>query len=427
MIIESIDRIAKFLRCRSLSGFKVGPQSFTRDGPLHPELLIAVLLYMVADGGRRGYRHLLEAFWDDAKSQGLRMPQEKPISAAAFCNARRKVRAGALRVLLHDAADAFDRQHGGRHRFHGRRVLAVDGSKMPVQRTDELWEAFGSSPDALTPQVLVTTLFDVIAKVPVDSTVAPFASDEREQLGRLVGRLRPFDVLVLDQGYPSYAIIAMLRERKVDFVMRVPTRQGFSVVEEFARSRQNEANVVLIPTKWSEAHGHGPFSLRLVRRDGPDGEPQVFLTSLPSRSFPRSVILELYRRRWQVELFFRLEKSAYLGHGQFHARNPEGVRQEVFALLLFVALSRILIAAAAQIHAVPYERISQKGALLAAADRFIVLLLHGDTQRARHILQALLTRISRCLDQHKRQRVFPRRSFKPRSRWGPNGNIHQPN
>jgi len=31
------------------------PRHFSRDGPLTPELLTTLLLYMVADGNRRGY------------------------------------------------------------------------------------------------------------------------------------------------------------------------------------------------------------------------------------------------------------------------------------------------------------------------------------------------------------------------------------
>jgi len=415
-------RIARLLTSRSASGFKLGPESFTRGGPLNPELLISILLYMVADGGRRGYRHVLEAFWDDARSQGLRLPREDPVSGAAFCNARHKLKASALRVLLHDAAGAFDRQHGARHRFHGRRILAVDGSKIPVQRAAELWDEFGGPGQGYTPQVLVSTLFDVIAKVPVDASVAPYASSEREELSRLMDRLRPRDVLVLDQGYPSYEVIGMLLDRKVDFVMRVTTSSGFPAVEDFLRSGRDASQVVLVPSVHSGARGQGPFALRAVRADGPDG-PQVFLTSLSCSRFPRTDILELYRRRWEVELFYRLEKGDYLGHDQFHARNPDGVRQEVFALLLFVALSRTLMAAAAQIHGVPYQRLSQKGALLAAAHRFTVLLLHRHPDHARETLTALLRRISRCLDERRRQRAFPRRSFKPRPRWGPNGHI----
>lgn len=423
-IQDSIVRIANFLTSSSSSGFKLGPESFTRGGALRPELLIALLVYMVADGGRRGYRHLLEAFWDDAKDHGVRLPQDQPISAAAFCNARRKLKASALRVLLHDVADAFDQRHGAQHRFRGRRVLAVDGSKISTQRADELWDEFGGPTSSHAPQILVTTLIDVIAKVPVDATVAPFAGSEREQLGRLLDRLRPHDVLVLDQGFPSYEMFELLSSRQIDFVMRTAVKGGFSAVESFVRSGQDQADLLLVPASRSSARHLGPFKVRAVRRDGPGGEPQVFITSLARKAFSRDDVIELYRRRWEVELFFRLEKGTYLGHDQFHARNADGVRQEVFALLLFVALSRTLMAAAAEIHDVPYERISQKGALLGAATRFTVLLVHAHPDQARKLLAELLGRISRCLDKYRRRPSYPRRSFKPRPRWAAFGHSH---
>ena len=408
------------------SEFKLGRESFTRAGALSPELLISLLLYMVADGGRRGYTHLLEAFWADASDQGVNLPQKQPLSSAAFCNARHKLKPGALRALLHDTASAFDRQHGAQHRFNGRRVLALDGSKIPVQRSPDLWQEFGGPSNGHTPQILVATLFDVLAKVPLDASVAPYASSEREQLLCLLDRLRPRDVLVLDQGFPSYEVIDKLLERKVDFVLRMPVTGNYSGLQDFLRSGRYDHDIRLVPSEQGDAGHLGPFALRVVRRDGPDGKAQVFLTSLPRSSFPRADILDLYRRRWEVELFFRLEKGEYLGHHQFHARNADGVRQEVFALLLFVTLSRTLMAAAAEIHHVPYERISQKGALLAAATRFIVLLLQRTPERATKTLHALLRRIARCLDELRRDRSCPRRSFKPSSRWGPQGRVFDP-
>ena len=55
------------------------PRDFSRGGPLQPELLTTLLLYMVGDAGRSGYRHLLDAFWDEARSYGLELPTDKPV------------------------------------------------------------------------------------------------------------------------------------------------------------------------------------------------------------------------------------------------------------------------------------------------------------------------------------------------------------
>lgn len=408
------------------SDFKLGRESFTRDGTLSPHLLISLLVYMAADGGRRGYQHVLDAFWEDAKINHVPLPVDRPVSAAAFCNARKRLTATVVQQLLRDTSDAFDRAHGPRHRLHGRRVLAVDGCKIPLQRAPGLWEEFGGPSDGYTPQILISVLFDVIAKMPVDATVAPYGSDERAQLSHLLASTRDGDILVLDQGYPSYVIIDLLIDNSLDFVIRVPPTGGFPAVEEFVRSGRDEANIVLTPSPNSPAHILDSRRLRAVRRLGPDGEPQVFLTTLPRSQFCHATICDLYQRRWQIELFYRLEKSDYVGHRQFHAKNPEGVRQEVFAFLLFIAISRTLMAAASEVSSAPYERISQKSAILATSRALTAILLETDTARARVILACLLSRIAARLDPKPRRRSCPRRSFKPKSRWGPQGHVHDP-
>jgi hypothetical protein len=405
------------------SEFKVGRESFTRDGTLAPELVISLLVYMAADGGRRGYQHVLDAFWHDAKLNDVPMPVDEPVSAAAFCNARKRLGAAAVRQLLLETSRHFDAQHGAHHGVHGRRVLAVDGCKLALQRAPELWQEFGGPTDGHVPQMMVSVLFDVIAKIPVDAVTAPCASDERALLSLLLPSTREGDILVLDRGYPSYVLFDLLLEHGLDFIVRVPVAGGFPAVEEFVRSGQHEAEIVLEPAPGSPARILGARKLRAVRRLGPDGEAQVFLTTLPRAQFPHALICDLYHRRWQIELFYRPEKSAYVGHRQFHAKYPEGVRQEVFAFLLFTAITRMLMAAASRTSKVPYARISQKRAILATARALTALLLETTPDRARQILAALRSRITARLDPEHRRRACPRRSFRPRSRWGPNGRV----
>jgi len=52
-----------------------------------------------------------------------------------------------------------------------------------------------------------------------------------------------------------------------------------------------------------------------------------------------------------------------------------GVEQEVYAQLLFVAITRQLMAAVAHAAEVPYDRLSQKGAILAVGDHLTRLVL----------------------------------------------------
>ena len=80
-------------------------------------------MFMVADGNKRGYRHLLDAFWDEARSYGLPLPTEIPVSAPSFCTARHKITSDLLRHMIHEISSTFFDKSAEEsdRRWHGRR------------------------------------------------------------------------------------------------------------------------------------------------------------------------------------------------------------------------------------------------------------------------------------------------------------------
>lgn len=175
---------------------------------------------MIADGNRRGYALLLDGFWDEARSHSLPLPTEKSISAPAFCTARRKISPDLLRQLLQLVREEFHKEFDAESRWHGRRVFAVDGVKINLQRHPDLETAFGGPDGAHCPQVLTSMLFDVCAKMPVDLQLSSYASCERQHMLAMLSHIDAGDVLVLDRGYPSHEVFQVLRQRDVDFLIR---------------------------------------------------------------------------------------------------------------------------------------------------------------------------------------------------------------
>ena len=384
-------------------------------------MLVPFLLYMVADANRRGYRHLIDSFWDEAQSFGLALPCEEPVSSSALCKARHKITPELMRALLHQASDSFDAQFGADKRWHGRRVFAVDGSKVNIQRGDELARAFGVPNGAHCPQVLVSTLFDLVSKVPHDMTVAPHASCERTEMVQMLERLSPGDILVLDRGYPSFEVMRILIDEKIEFVIRVPLRNTFAAIDDLILGGSDDRRITIQPPKSGQMTDHEPVAVRALRIPVPGSEPTILLTSLRRSEFSRFQIAELYRMRWEVEEFYKLMKSNYLGQGQFHAKSAAGVSQEIHAVALFVAITRYLMAAAAEEHDTPYEELSPKSGSLGLAAYVLRITLACDAEQAVPFLDQVLRRIIRTKDTKRPGRRHPRRSFKPWRKWGPCG------
>lgn len=397
------------------------PRDFSRGGPLSPELLVTLLLYMVGDANRRGYRHLLEAFWDEARAHGLPLPCEQPISAASFCEARPKITPQLLKHVLHElAVGAFAPRSVCQQRWHGRRVFAADGSKLNLRRSDELRRAFGAPHDANCPQALVTVLFDVCAKLPVDVEVAPYASGERVQLLTMLESLEAGDLLVLDRGFPSHEIVQALVSRGVDFLMRLPACHTFAVVDELRDGRANDLLVTIRPGKGSPERWT-PVQLRAVKLRTPNGSESYFLTTLRREEVGAKDLAKLYHLRWEVEEYYKLFKSEYIGQGLYRSTSQSGVLQEIHALVLLLAITRLCMSAAAKASGSVYDDVSQKGAVLATAAHLARLLLAPTPGRALREVEALLRRIARVREPRRPGRSHPRRSYRPARRWGPTG------
>ena len=374
---------------------------------------------MVADGNRRGYTEVLEHFWTNACNWGLKLPQSRPVSAAAFCKARRKLPSSLLRDLLKIVNGRFVQDFGSRYQWRGRRVFAIDGTKLNVKATEELGIKFGKPHCGRHPQVLVCTLYDVLSELPVDQVQLPCNCDERFSFDSLLDHLSAGDLLILDAGYPSFGVFQELMARGIDFLIRVPA--FFSTVSATRHDRVIKQG----PPKNNPEHtGADPIELRALRVEI-DGKSRFFVTTLPKTTASHRELTQLYRKRWNIEELYKALKDDTIGQNLFRSETSDGVIQELLLSALYVAISRYLCAATRASDPVAQDgveiRDSLKTAVLALSDSLAILILDTASKRRHQALLGLLQRITRGRHRHRPGRSFPRRSLKPLPRWDHRG------
>ena len=305
-------------------------------------------MFMVADGNRRGIRHLLPDFWEEAHEYELPLPSLKPVSASAICQARARLNPEVFRQLLYALSESSEGADGNEfERWRGRRVFAVDGAKINLRRSPELEREFGVPNDSHCPQILMSALVDVCSRTPFDVEVSGFCGSEGEHLLLMLDSLEKGDLLILDRGYPSHEIL------------------------------QSCASA---------------------------GD-----------------IKELYHMRWEAEEYFKLFTSEFAGQKQFRSTSAHGVRQEVAALTLFIAISRILARAANERLPEQQGFVSQKEAVLTFAKYLTRIFLAPNPAYARRSVDRAMQRMLATRDKPRPGRSHPRRSFRPTSKWCPRG------
>ena len=147
---------------------------------------------------------------------------------------------------------------------------------------------------------------------------------------------------VMDRGYLDFGGLARLHEGGVFFVVRSKCHLNFRVIASRPVDKTTglrcDQTVLLGRGRTRAAF---PTRLRRVRVYDPlAARSLVFLTN--QFELPASTVAELYRRRWQVELFFKWIKG-HLRLRAFLGRNENAVRLQVWSAIcayLLVAIAK---------------------------------------------------------------------------------------
>lgn len=305
----------------------MAPNAFVRERRLPLPRLVAFLV----NAPRAGLQSELDAFFDHA----LGSSEARPVSKSALCQARRQLRPAALRELMAHSGRIFA-THSQVPQWHGRRVLALDGSTLRVPDVPECAEVFGgmnTSCGRFRPLARASALLDVARGAFVDAALGGFGEDERTLARQHLPHLGPQDLLLMDRGYPSREWFAELVARGVAFCARISERI-WSVVARFARGRRNDA-VADLGTPGA------PLPLRLLRVKRPDGSRLVMVTNLFDKTLDPETFADLYRTRWRIEEAFKLIK-ARLQVENWSGILPHTVEQDFYASLLRANCAAVL-------------------------------------------------------------------------------------
>lgn len=212
----------------------------------------------------------------------------------ALCKARQRLPKNTFSLLNSQIVD----QHANMSR-----VFAIDGSKVRVPAGFHKYGYKSRTNDQEVPRKAKKSISMLSALVDVDSKVCfdyTFTKHFNERLCVLhhLEKLRDGDTIILDRGYFSADLYNKCRARGVHVVFRLK-KDSFRYVKHFYQSRYQDQQISVVVAKQM-------IQIRLVKYFI-KGKVYVLGTSLTDT--PTSVLQQLYKKRWNVELCFRKLKS----------------------------------------------------------------------------------------------------------------------
>jgi hypothetical protein len=306
----------------------------------------------------------------------------RPCSAdtGAYCTAREQLPEEGCLQLLRDTGRHVDEQAPQEWRWHGRRVLDVDGSTITMPDTPanqaEYPQLAAQRPGCGFPIARIVAVFSLAVGTVLDAAIGKYQGKETGEnslFRTLHPLLREGDVVLADRYFSGWFDLALLWRRGADVVIRKhqlrPTdfRTGI-------RLGPNDHQVIwrkpARPAWMSrEQYASLPDCLTLrevrvqVKQKGFRTRVLVVVTTLlDAAKYAAAEIAQLYRRRWQAELNLRSLKIV-LQMDHLRCKTPHRVRNELYIHLVAYNLVRQLLSIAAfQAEKEPWM-ISFKGTL----------------------------------------------------------------
>lgn len=240
----------------------------------------------------------------------------------SFSEARQKIHYQAFQEIFQQGVTLGLSATDGKT-FHGYRLLAIDGSTIPLKKSDELREYFAqTTPVSNEIYGRISCVYDVLNQMILDAQLSPFHDGERllasNSIEKVESDFTGKRIYLMDRGYWQNALYVKILSLGHSIVARVRNH----MTKELKRGSPSV-------TVSSDSE---KYTLRVVRFLLPSGETETLVTNLSVHEFPDQDIIHLYSLCWGVETVYDGLKNL-LCMNSISSKTVLTVYQDFYAIL----------------------------------------------------------------------------------------------
>jgi hypothetical protein len=350
------------------------------------------------------------------------------VSEEAFVQARHRMPFAFWINLIIVLGEKFEEQHQSLLKFHGFRVLAIDGTCIELQNWKRLRDHFGTAKNARglqNAQARMVMLQFPFVRVPYRYELCPLDQGEVSIARRLTQHLCTNDLLLLDAGFWSYGLLWDVQNRGAFFA--IPLKGKRINLTSVCPHGKDDKEVIWTPqdsrSQWKKENLPRSMHLRMITYQISGFRPQNLLTNVlrPSQISREDWVRlatdctekgqfqpGLFHRRWEIETTYRELKVDQKMEGNLRGRTPESIQFEIAGHVVLYHLLRSLMVEAALKHGIDPLRLSFLNALRELL-QIHTSLVTANPQWACILFQRLLDRIAEHQVPNRPGRSYPRR------------------
>jgi hypothetical protein len=265
----------------------------------------------------------------------------RPVSLGSFSAAQHLLDVELLdQVFGRLSEQVLQRPEQVDRRLAQREWLAQDGSVWPALAR-MAWAMYGVGPKGTAKGVRLHLTFNLVKDKPQKVRITPGQTSERKIWKE---QWRKGEAYVGDRHFSqNYRLLAQLQDKDCVFILRLKDNATIVVEEELELSAQDRAHGV-VRQAWGRLGAEEKWRsirVRIVWIESAKG-PVILVTNLSVAEAGADLVGQIYRWRWQIELFFRWVKCI-LGCRHWLAESPSGTRIQIYLALIAALLFQLYV------------------------------------------------------------------------------------
>lgn len=339
------------------------------------------------------------------------------VAPSSVAQARARVGSEPVKWLFERCATNWSARSADAHRWRGLALYGIDGTSLRVPDSPENRAEFGghggrNGTHSGYPLVRLAALMVLPSHVLAASNFGPFDGSHELALAEpFLNSIPANSLTILDRGFfGAPLLLGIAKKTNRHWLVRGKSNMSVRVVEKLGpRDEIVEFETSHHARKQDESLPK-TFQARRIHYKQRGFDEVILLTSLHDpAAYPRDEIIALYHQRWEIELGYDEIKTEILEREEsIRSKKPDGVRQEIWGILLAYNLVRVEIEAVAREAKVPPTRISFVECLRLIRDEWMWLAV-TNAGAIPSRLAALRASIKRyILPERREKRRYPR-------------------
>jgi hypothetical protein len=280
-----------------------------------------------------GYRQV----WSKLTSGLAALPGSTP-SVSALRQARQRLGPRPLRALF-DVIRGPAATTASQVRWRGLLLTVIDGTTLVVADSAANTSRYAkqrcvNGTSSGYPQLRLSALLTCGTRSMIDAVFDPVSTGELDQARVLANNLKPGMLLLADRNYAAADLLNTFTATGADLLIRAKANRRLPMIRRLSDgswlSRIGDLNVRVVEARIHVTTTGGSHT----------GDYRLLTSLLDPGQYPAAELVTLYHQRWEIETAYLELKSSILGGRVLRSRTPDGVDQEIHALLITYQILR---------------------------------------------------------------------------------------